>query len=120
MRKRPRVEQAGATGAALAPRLRAQGMVVVQRLGVSVPLRSLVQQGVHLALASGRGAGLFEVLAWATSPERGAEALTMEEAVTAFTQGAAYAEFTSASPDQLRRARGVLTVIASRSVHDVP
>ena len=143
VRKRPRVEEAGAVGAALAPRLRAQGMVVVQRPGGSVPLRSLVQEGVHLALASGRGGGPFEVLVWATSPERGAEELTMEDAVAAFTQGAAYAEFTdrekghlsigaladlmvssvdpfSASPDQLQRARSVLTLIGGRSVHDVP
>lgn len=141
--KRPRVERAPAGAAGLAARIRRQGMVVVQRPDGTLPLRSLVQQGVHVALASERGAEPLAVLAWATSPERGAEALTMEEAVTALTRGAAYAELTdrekghvsvgaladlmvpsvdpfTASPDQLRGARSVLTCIGGRTVHDVP
>ena len=142
-RKRPRVERATAAAAALAPRLRRQGMVVVQRPDGTLPLKSLVQQDVLVALATGQGAGPFEVLAWATAPDRGAEALTMGEAVTAFTKGAAYAELTNrekghvsvgaladltvtsvdpftASADQLRGARSVLTLIGGRTVHDVP
>jgi len=142
-RKRPRVERATATAAALAPRLRRQGMVVVQRPDGTLPLKSLVQEGVHVALATGRGAGPFEVLAWATAADRGAEVLTMGEAVTAFTRGGAYAELTdrekghlsvgaladltvtsvdpfTASADQLRGARSVLTIIGGRTVHDVP
>jgi predicted amidohydrolase YtcJ len=118
-------------------------MVVVQRPDGTLPLRSLVQQDVHVALASGRGHGPFAVLAWATSAERGAEALTMEQAVTAFTRGAAYAELMdrdkghvsvgaladlmvpsvdpfTASADHLLGARSVLTFIGGRSVHDVP
>jgi hypothetical protein len=142
-RKRPRVERATAAAAALAPRLRAQGMVVVQRPDGTLPLKSLVQEKVHMALATGRGAGPFELLAWATAAERGAEALTMEEAMTAFTRGAAYAELAdrekghlsvgaladltvtsvdpfTASADQIRGARSVLTIIGGRVVHDVP
>ena len=143
MRKRPRVEGSGPAAATLAPRLRAQGIVVVQRPDDVVPLKSLVRQGVHLALASGWGSRPFEVLAWATSPERGAEALTVEEAVSAFTRGSAYAEFTdqekghlsvgaladlivcnvdpfTVQVDELGRVSSVLTVIGGRSVHDVP
>lgn len=141
--KRPRVEQAGPSAVTLAARLKAQGMVVVQRPDGTLPLESLVQQGVHLALASGRGASPFAVLAWATSPDRGGEALTMEEAVIAFTRGAAYAELSdrekghltvgaladlavlsddpfSAPPDRVAGARSVLTLVGGRIVHDVP
>jgi hypothetical protein len=141
--KRPRVERAGVLAAALAPRLRRQGMVVVQRPDGTLPLRSLVQQDVHVALGSGRGTGPFAVLAWATSPARGEEALTMEQAVAAFTRGSAFAEIAdrdkghlsvgaladlvvpsvdpfTAPEGQLPGARSVLTFIGGRSVHDVP
>lgn len=139
--KRPRVERAGDGAARLAPRLRAQGMVVVQRPDGALPLRSLAHEGVHLALGSGRGTQPFELLVWATT--RGAEALTMEEAIVAFTRGAAYAELMdrdkghltvgaladvmvpsvdpfTAPPDQLARARSTLTIIGGHIVHDVP
>jgi hypothetical protein len=142
-RKRPRVEQAGPGAVALASRLEAQGMVVVQRPDGPRPLKSLVREGVHLALGSGRGARPFAVLAWATSPAQGAEALTMEEAVTAFTRGAAYAELSdrdkghvtvgaladlvvlsidpfTAPPAQIAGAQSVLTLVGGRTVHDVP
>jgi predicted amidohydrolase YtcJ len=118
-------------------------MVVVQRPDGDLPLRTLLAHQVPLALASGRGAGPFAVLAWATSPARGAEALTMAEAVTAMTRGAAYAELAdrdkghlsvgaladlvvpsvdpfTATEAQLAGARSVLTLIGGRSVHDVP
>lgn len=141
-KKRPRVERPGMAAVALAPRLARSGMVVVQRPGGTVPLASLVEQGVTLALGSGQGERLFDVLAWATSPQRGAEVLTMEQAVAAFTRGSAYAEFTdrekghlavgaladlavlsadpfTASPAGLGGVRSVLTMIGGRVVHDV-
>jgi hypothetical protein len=138
--KRPRVERAGPAASAMAFRLSAQGMVVVQRPDGALPLASLVRSGVHLALASGRGGNPATTLAWATS---GAEALTMVEAAAAYTRGAAYAERTdrekghltvgaladlfvssvdpfTATPGQLARARSILTIIGGRVVHDVP
>lgn len=141
-RKRPRVEQAGMGAAALAPRLAGSGMVVVQRPGGTVPLASLVKGGVSLALGSGQGRRPFDVLNWATSPEHGAEALTMEQAVAAFTRGSAHAEFTdrekghltvgaladmavlsvnpfTAPREELGGSHSVLTVIGGRVVHDV-
>ncbi|MCC7031851.1 MAG: amidohydrolase family protein [Acidobacteria bacterium] len=141
-RKRPRVEQAGMGAVVLAPRLAGSGMVVVQRPGGTVPLASLVKGGVSLALGSGLGTRPFDVLAWATSPEHGAEALTMEQAVAAFTRGSAYAEFTdrekghltvgaladlavlsldpfTAAREELGGMHSVLTVIGGRVVHDV-
>lgn len=141
-KKRPRVERPAMSALALLPRLAASGMVVVQRPNGTVPLASVVKHGVTLALGSGQGARPFDVLAWATSPFRGAEALTMEQAVTAFTRGSAYAEFTdrekghltvgaladlvvlsadpfaSPAPD-FGTVHSVLTMIGGRVVHDV-
>lgn len=142
-RKRPRIERAISTGGGLGRRIRGQGMVVVQWPDGNLPLASVLRDGGRLALGSGRGTSAFAVLAWATSPERGAEALTMEQAVTALTRGAAYAELSDrdkghltvgaladlavlsvdpfrASPDDLRTGRSVLTVVGGRPVHDVP
>jgi predicted amidohydrolase YtcJ len=118
-------------------------MVVVQRPDGPRPLKALLTGGVHLALGSGGGAAPLAVLAWATSPERAGEALTMEEAVTALTRGAAYAEFSdrekghvtvgaladlavlsldpfSTPPGGLAAGRSVLTIVGGRSVYDVP
>jgi hypothetical protein len=142
-RKRPRVERAGMMATSLAPRLRAHGMVVVQRPDGPAPLASLVDQDVHLALGSGTGTDPYGVLAWATSPERGPEALTREQAIVALTREAAYAELSerdkghlsvgaladltvpsidpfSAPARDLLRARSLITVIGGRMVHDVP
>jgi len=142
-RKRPRVERPGMEAVALAPRLAASGMVVVQRPDGTVPLASLVKQGVTLALGTGHGAGPFGALAWATAAQRGGEALSMEQAVAAFTRGSAYAEFMdrekghlsvgaladvvvlSGDPfrpggEPLDGLRSVLTMIGGRVVHDVP
>ena len=141
-RKRPRLERPDAAATAMADRIRARGMVVVQRPDGAVPLGSLVRHGVPFALAF-NGRSPFAALVWATSPERGGEALSMEQAVTAMTRGAAFAELAdrdkghlsvgaladlvvaSADPftagaEQLAGARSVLTIIGGRTVHDVP
>jgi hypothetical protein len=142
-KKRPRLEHPGMAAVAMAPRMTSIGMVVVQRPDGTVPLKSLVNTGVTLALGSGGGARPIDVLAWATAPERGDEALTMEQAVSAFTRGSAAAQLADrekghltigaladlavlsvdpfrASRDDLQRARSVLTLIGGRVVHDVP
>lgn len=143
-RKRPRVERATSGAVAWRARLRAQGMVVVQRRGAEdVPLRTLVDEGVPLALATGTGRDAWDTVAWATSPERGHEALTVEQALTAFSRGASYAELAdrdkghltvgaladltvasidpfTAGPQSLRGVRSVLTLISGQVVHDVP
>ena len=142
-RKRPRVERPGADGAAIASRLAASGMVAVVWPDGNVPLASLVKAGVTLALATGHGGRPFDAVAWAVSTDRGAEALTVEQAITAFTRGAAHAELAdrdkgrlsvgaladlavlSADPFTVPRGeisgtRSVLTIIGGRVVHDVP
>jgi len=143
VRKRPRVEQPGPGAIVLASRLAEVGMVAVARPGGTVPLASLVEAGVPLALATGHGSAPFDVISWAVAPDRGAEALSVEQALAAFTRGSAFAEFADSekghlsvgaladlavlSSDPFARARdgsgpphSVLTLIGGRVVHDVP
>ena len=111
-RKRPRLEHGDLLTPALAVRARALGVVVVQnpshflfptvyadRLGARVaqfqPLASLLTAGIPLALGSDGPLNPFLNIAWAAShPSHPAEALTREQAVTAYTRGSAFAEFT--------------------------
>lgn len=66
-----------------------------ERAAAIQPLRSLLAAGVHLAFGSdGSLPSPFVDLLFATlHPFHPGEALTMEEAVTAYTRGSAYAEF---------------------------
>jgi predicted amidohydrolase YtcJ len=73
---------------------------------------------VALALASGRGTRPFDAIGWATAPERGTEALTIEQAVTAFTRGSAYAEFTDREKGHL--SVGALADLAVLSIDALP
>ena len=61
------------------------------------PLRSLKDQGIPLALGTdsvgGEGTPWVDVMLAAIHPTRPSEALTVEEAIEAFTRGSAYAEF---------------------------
>lgn len=141
-RKRPRVEQPGPEAAHLADRMAVAGMVAVVRPGGNAPLASLVEAGVPLALATGHARQPFEAVAWAVSRDRGAEALTVEQALLAFTRGSAFAELAdrdkghlfvgaladlavlSADPftapaDQVPGIRSEVTIIGGRIVHDV-
>ncbi len=111
-RKRPRLEHGDLLTPALAVRARALGVVVVQnpshllfpaiyaaRLGARTsafqPIASLVTTGIPVALGSDGPLSPFLNIAWATShPSHPAEALTREQAVTAYTRGSAFAEFT--------------------------
>ncbi len=110
-RKRPRLEHGDLLTPALAARARALGVVVVQnpshflfpdtyaarlggRLAAFQPMASLVAAGIPLALGSDGPLSPFMNIAWATAhPAHPAEALTREQAVTAYTRGSAFAEF---------------------------
>lgn len=109
-RKRPRLEHGDGLTPSQLTRAAALGLVVVQnpahlligdvmaaRLGpraASVqPLASLLTAGVPLALGSDGPLSPLLNIAWATThPSRPREALTREQAVAAYTRGAAFAE----------------------------
>lgn len=109
-RKRPRLEHGDGLTAAQVSRAAALGVVVIQnpahlligevmaaRLGPRAaavqPLASLLAAGVPLALGSDGPLSPALNIAWATThPSRPGEALTREQAVAAYTRGAAFAE----------------------------
>ncbi len=65
-----------------------------ERLATFQPLRSLVQKGIPLALGSdGPPSPFLNILFAVTHPTNPREALTREQAVTAYTRGSAWAEF---------------------------
>ena len=159
-RKRPRLEHGDMLMPDLIPRARALGMVVVQnpahfmlreplvaRLGSDrvrhvQPMKSLLEAGVPLAIGSdGPLSPFLNILFATTHTVNPAEALTREQAVTAYTYGSAYAEFTerekgrlvpgaladlavlsadlfTVPPDQLPSLHSVLTLIGGRPVHN--
>lgn len=142
-RKRPRVENLPSIDATLGARLARAGFIVVQRPGEGRPLASVLGSSVTLALGTGRGSSPFTALAWAVSPQRDHERLTMEQAVVAMTRGAARAGFADGDKghfavgaladlavlsddvftlpaDRIDAVRSVLTMIGGQTVYDVP
>ena len=73
--------------------------LIVERLGAAraarfMPLQSLLKAGVPVALGSdGPLSPYLNILFAVTHPANPAEALTREQAVSAYTRGSAYAEF---------------------------
>jgi predicted amidohydrolase YtcJ len=157
---RPRFEHGDGLTPALVARAAALGVAVVQnpshftlpelmiaRLGLDrvrtvQPLRSLLAAGVHVALGSdGPPSPFLNILFATTHPTNPKEALTVEQAVTAYTRGSAWAEFAegdkgtlapgmladlavlsqdvfTVEPGRLPDTASVLTVIGGRVVYD--
>jgi predicted amidohydrolase YtcJ len=158
--KRPRLEHGDLLFPDLLARAKALGVVVVQnpvhltfhdalvatlgpeRAAQTQPLKTLLKEGVPLAFGSDGPISPFLNIMFATTyPGRPTEALTREEAVTAYTNGSAFAEFTEKekghlSPgaladlavlsadvftvpaDQLPAIHSVLTMIGGQIAHD--
>ncbi|MBL8136249.1 MAG: amidohydrolase [Acidobacteria bacterium] len=127
-RKRPRLEHGDMLTPAQMARARTLGVVLVQnpahfldrdtfaarlgsRLGTFQPLASVLAAGGALALGSDGPLSPFLNIAFATSrPGHPAEALTREQAVAAYTRGAAFAE--STEPEKGWLAPGTLADVA--------
>lgn len=135
--RRVRIEHGDGLVDDLFARARALGVVVVQnpahfsqippaRFGPALaprfqPVRSLVAAGIPFAIGSDGPRSPYLNLMWAvTDPNRRGEALTMEQAVTAYTRGSAYAEFAEKEKGTL--APGFLADIAvlSQDIFSVP
>jgi predicted amidohydrolase YtcJ len=138
------------------PRLQALGVIVVQdpahlnlgklgtlsQLDSSQPLRSLLAAGIPVALGSDGPLNPYLNIAFAcTHPDRPSEALTREQAVTAYTLTSAYSEFMekekgsleggkladlavlsqdifTVSSEQLPKTVSILTIVGGAIVYD--
>ena len=137
--KRPRIEHSDMLAPDLIPRVKAMGMLVVQnpthftfpeiflarygkeRLAWMQPMKSLLDAGIPLAIGSDGPMNPFlNIMAAVTHPTNPKEALTREQAVTAYTAGAAFAEFREREKGRL--AAGMLADLAvlSADVFTVP
>jgi len=93
----------------------------VQPSDVTQPMRTVLEAGIPLALGTDGSENPFRnILLASTHPSNPGEALTREQAVTAFTRGAAYAEFAEKEKGTL--APGMLAdfVVLSRDVFTAP
>jgi predicted amidohydrolase YtcJ len=139
--KRPRLEHGDMMSSDLIARVKAMGMLVVmnpthftfpeiflarygaERLAWMQPMKSLLDHGIPVAIGSDGEAVMnpfLNIMAAVTHPTNPKEALTREQAVTAYTAGSAFAEFKEREKGQL--AVGMLADLAvlSGDVFTVP
>jgi predicted amidohydrolase YtcJ len=137
--KRPRLEHADMTAPDLIPRVKAMGMVIVQnpthftfpeifkarygqdRLEWMQPMKSLLDAGIPLAIGSDGPMNPFlNIMAAVTHPTNPKEALTREQAVSAYTTGAAFSEFTEKEKGQIAVGMFADLSVLSADVFTVP
>ena len=158
--KRPRIEHGDMLSDDLLTRVKALGAVVavnpfhfmfpdvyLARLGPErkawmQPLKTLLDRGIPVAIGSDGPMNPFMNVLWAaTHATNPSQALTREQAVTAYTRGSAFAEFTerdkgqlavgmladlavlsadlfTALPGQIPAITSVLTMVGGKPVHD--
>ena len=120
---RVRFEHGDGMAADLVPAARSLGVIVVQNpthFGFQ-PLRSLLTSGMHIAIGSDNARNPYlNIMLAVNRPSVPTEALTREEAVTAYTRGSAYAEFKENEKGTL--APGMLADLAvlSQDIFTVP
>jgi predicted amidohydrolase YtcJ len=91
------------------------------RMAIFQPLRSLLANGVTLALGSDGPVNPFLNLMFATShPNNPSEALTMEQAVRAYTWGSAVAEHAEAEKGRLAPGQLADLAVLSQDIFTVP
>jgi predicted amidohydrolase YtcJ len=137
--KRPRLEHGDMMSADLMKRFKALGIVVVQnpihftfndvfkvrlgeeRMSWMEPMKSLLAAGIPLALGSDGPMNPFlNIMAATTHPTNPKEALTREQAVTAYTAGSAFAQFKEKDKGQLTVGKLADLAILSADVFTVP
>ena len=92
-----------------------------ERVGWMQPMKSLIEAGIPLAIGSdGPMSPFLNIMAATTHPANPKEAVTREQAVTAYTAGSAFAEFKEREKGQI--AVGMLAdlVVLSADVFSVP
>ena len=137
--KRPRIEHGDMMSPDLRSRVKAIGAVVVQnpahftfpevflarygaeRVAWMQPMKSLLDMGIPLAIGSDGPINPFLNILWAsTHATNPREALTREQAVTAYTSGAAFAEFAEREKGQLAIGKLADLAVLSADVFTVP
>ena len=158
--KRPRIEHGDMLSDDLLTRVKALGAVVavnpfhfmfpdvyLARLGPArqawmMPVKAMLERGIPVAIGSDGPMNPFMNVLWAaTHATNPSQALTREQAVTAYTRGSAFAEFTerdkgqlavgmladlavlsadlfTAPPGQIPAITSVLTMVGGKPVHD--
>lgn len=137
--KRPRIEHGDMLAPDLIPRVKAMNMLVVQnpthftfpdiflarygkeRMAWMQPMKSLLDAGIPLAIGSDGPMNPFlNIMAAVTHPVNPREALTREQAVSAYTLGSAFAEFKELDKGQLVVGRLADLAVLSADVFTVP
>jgi predicted amidohydrolase YtcJ len=135
--KRVRIEHGDGVVGDLMPRARRLGAVVVQnpthfslagliaeRFGSDTPfypLRSLLETGIPLAIGSdGPMNPYLNLMFAALHPVHPAEALTREQAVTAYTRGSAFAEFEEGEKGTISVGKLADIAVPSQDIFAVP
>jgi hypothetical protein len=116
----------------LLPRVREMGVVVVQNPTHSAhkmksvharPLKSFLVAGIPLALGSDSGGTVnpfTDIMFAATHPDRPSEAITLEQAVSAYTATSAYAEFAEKDKGTLGPGKLADLAVLSQDIFSVP
>jgi predicted amidohydrolase YtcJ len=91
------------------------------RFSAAEPLRSLLDAGVPLALGSdGPLNPYLNIMFACLHPSRPAEALTREQAVTAYTLGSAYAEFSDHDKGSIEVGKWADLAVLSQDIFSIP
>jgi len=134
--RRVRFEHADSLMPDLIPRAKALGVIVVQNpthLGLNLkqwgperapqnqPMRALLDAGIPLAIGSdGPNNPYLNIMLAATYRGKPADALTREQAVTAYTLTAAYAEFAEKDKGSLEPGKLADLAVLSQDIFRVP
>jgi predicted amidohydrolase YtcJ len=86
-----------------------------------VPVRSLIEAGIPFALGSDGPLNPYRNIMFAVMhPARPSEAITVEQAVEAYTRGSAYAEFQEEEKGTLAPGKLADLAVLSRDIFTVP